>query len=135
MTKTDNTTAPMTPAQKQRLQQITSKLLHLARSVDDITMHALNGLATKINTGTQTTAKALKHFVDCHATHPNPSKVCRAGDMILNIHSDAAHSAAPQKPKVEQADLTWFRKIWTSCLCAINTKSFWKMGLEQVLCA
>ena len=59
-------------------------------------MHALNDPATKINTGTQTTVKALDHFLDHCATHPHPTKVCRASDMILNIHSDAAHLAAPE---------------------------------------
>lgn len=88
---TAENTAPMTPAQKQWLQQITGKFPCLARSVDGTTMHALNDLATKINTDTQTTAKALKHFLDCCATHPHPTKVCRAGDMTLNVHLDAAH--------------------------------------------
>ena len=51
MATIDNT-EPMTPAQKQRLQQICGKFFHLARSIDDTTMHTLDDLATKINTGT-----------------------------------------------------------------------------------
>ena len=95
MATVDNT-EPMTPAQKQRLQWITGKFPCLARSVNDTTMHALNDLATKINTGTQTTVKALEHFLDHCATHPNPSKVCRVSDIILNIHLDAAHLVASE---------------------------------------
>ena len=95
MATVDNT-KPMTPAQKQQLQQITGKFLYLARSVDDTTMHALNDLATKVNTGTQTTVNALKHFLDYYATHSHPKKVYRASDMILNIHSDAAYLVASE---------------------------------------
>ena len=49
MTKADGV-LPLTPSQKQQLQKITEKFLHLARSMDDTAMHALNKLANKINT-------------------------------------------------------------------------------------
>ena len=87
---------PMTQAQKHRLQQVTGKFLCLARSADDTTMHALNDPAIEINTGTQTTVKVLDHFLDHCATHSHPQKTCRASDMILNIHSDAACLVAPE---------------------------------------
>ena len=89
MTSIDNL-APMTKELKQQLQQITGKFLHLARAVDDTTMHVLNNLATKINTGTQSTAKSLTYFLNCCATHASPIKIHRTSDVTLNIHLDAA---------------------------------------------
>ena len=73
LTAIDNS-APLSPKQKLHLQQITGKFPCLARAADDTTMHALNDLATQINTGTQTTMQAATHFSNCCATHPIPPK-------------------------------------------------------------
>ena len=95
MVKVDNT-APMDKKQVKLLQQVCGTFLYYARAVDCTMLHALNDLATKVNTGTQETANALTHFLNYCASNPNAKIVYRASDMILYNHSDAAYLVASE---------------------------------------
>ena len=44
----------MTKDQVKFVQQVTGKLLFYARAIDNLMLHALNDIATKINQGTTT---------------------------------------------------------------------------------
>ena len=54
-------------------------------------MQALNDLCTATTRGTEETAKALEHFLNYCATHPDAEILYRASDMILTVDSDAAY--------------------------------------------
>ena len=54
----------MDKTQIKLLQQVCGTFLYYARAVDCTMLHALNDLATRVTDGTQTTVKALQHFLD-----------------------------------------------------------------------
>ena len=87
-------TNPMTPVQTKLLQQVCGTFLYYTRAVDCTMLHALNDLATRVKDGTQKTVKALNHFLDYCATHPEAVVLYRASDMVLHNHSDAAYLVA-----------------------------------------
>ena len=64
---------PLTKTQVKLLQQVCGQFLYYARAVDATMLHALNDLATKVNNGTQETAKALTHFLNYCAANPDAS--------------------------------------------------------------
>ena len=80
MTKIDET-EPMTKAQIKLLQQVCGQFLYYARAVDSTMLHALNDLSTKVNSGTQETAKALTHFLNYCASNPNTSIKYHSSDI------------------------------------------------------
>ena len=86
----------MDKTQIKLLQQVCGTFLYYARAVDCTMLHALNDLATRVTDGTQTTMKALQHFLDYCATYPEATVLYRASDMILHNHSDAAYLVATQ---------------------------------------
>ena len=63
--------------------------------LEDTVLHALNELASQQAKGTEQTIKAMLHFPNCAATHPDAEKVHKASDMMLAVDSDAAHLVAP----------------------------------------
>ena len=65
--------------------------LYYTRAVDYTMLHALNDLATRVNDGTQKTVKALNHFLNHCATHPEATVLYRVSNMILHNHCDAAN--------------------------------------------
>jgi hypothetical protein len=73
-------------------------------------LHALNGLATQITTGNQSTAAAMTHFLDYCATNPDAKLIYRASDMILKNDSDAAYLVAPGA-KSRAGGHTYFRNL------------------------
>ena len=81
----------MNPSQKKHLEQVIVKFLYTARTIDNTKMHSLNNLAIQTHSSTQKTVQATTHFLDYCSTNPNATKLYRASDMILNIHSDAAY--------------------------------------------
>lgn len=95
MAKVDNS-APMDKKQKTLLQQVCGTFLYYTRAVDCTMLYALNNLATKVNSGTQETAKASTHFLNYCAIHADSTMVYRASDMILYNHSDAAYLVASE---------------------------------------
>ena len=76
---------------KAKLQQVCGKFLYYGRAVDDTMLHALNGLSTRVNDGTEMTMEALTHFLDYCYDNPNAVKLYKSSDMILHIDSDAAY--------------------------------------------
>ena len=56
--------------------------------------HALNELCITATKGTQSTAKALVHFLNYCASHPKAEIIYRRSDMILTMDSDAAYLVA-----------------------------------------
>ena len=86
-----DTSAKMNKEQVKLLQMVCGTFLYYARAVDCTMLHALNHLATKVNTGTQETANALTHFLNYCATNPDATVVHKASDMIIHNHSDASY--------------------------------------------
>ena len=58
--------------------------------------HALNELASQQSKGTEETTKAMLHFLDCAATHPDAEKAHRASETTLAVGGGAACLVAPQ---------------------------------------
>lgn len=90
-----DTTEPLSKAEAKRLQQIGGKFLYYVRTIDDTMMHALNTLATQVTSGTQRTNQTIQHFLDYCSSNPEATKLYKASDMILKIHSDAAYLVEP----------------------------------------
>ena len=88
-------TREMTKTEILYLQQICGKFLYYARAIDDTMLHGLNDLAAQQSKGTEATIKAMLHFLNYAATHPDAKKVYKASDMILSVDSDAAYLVAP----------------------------------------
>jgi len=59
-------------------------------------MHALNGLASQITTGTMKTKIAIECFLNYSATYPNATIMYRASDMIIRCDADAAYLVSPK---------------------------------------
>jgi hypothetical protein len=78
------------------LQQVCGKFLYYARTINDTMMHSLNVLATRVSNGTTKTKGAMTHFLQYCQTNPNSTKLCRACDMILTIHSDVSYVVEPE---------------------------------------
>ena len=89
-------TEPMDKTQIKLLQQVCRTFLYYARVVDCTMLHALNNLSTRVTDGTQTTVKAVKHFLDYYATNSEATVLYQASDMILHNHSDAAYLVVTQ---------------------------------------
>ena len=79
---TINKTNPMTTVQTKLLQQVDGTFLYYVRAVDCTMLHALSDLATRVKDGTQKIVKALNHFLDYSATHPEAVVLYQASDMI-----------------------------------------------------
>eukprot|EP00978_Attheya_sp_CCMP212_P001211 scaffold2532_cov42-Attheya_sp.AAC.3 len=59
-------------------------------------LHALNKLCIAATKGNDATAKALDHFMNYCATHPDAEIIYRRSNMILQIDSDTAYLVAPK---------------------------------------
>ena len=78
------------------LQKVIGTFLFYSRAIDNTMAHALNTLASAQANGTQQTKKAMTHFLQYCATHPNAKIRFKASDMILKIHSDASYLTAKE---------------------------------------
>ena len=70
--------------------------MYYARTIDDTMMHALNMLATQVTSGTQRTTQVIQHFLNYCASNQEATKLYKASDMILKVHSDAAYLIKPE---------------------------------------
>ena len=86
----------MDDKEKKRLQQVVGVFLYYARAVDPTMLHALNVLATQQAKGTENTIKAMNHFLNYCATHPDATIRYHASDMILHVHTDASYLSEPE---------------------------------------
>ena len=85
-----------TDKQIRHVQEVCGKFLYPARTVDNTMLHALNELCIAATKGNNATVKALDHFMNYCATHPDAEIIYRRSDMILQIDSDAAYLVAPK---------------------------------------
>lgn len=88
--------APLSPPERTRLQEIIGTLLYYARAVDSSMLVALGSLAAAQSKGTQATAKACTHLLNYCATHPHAVVRYKASAMVLHVHSDASYLSEPQ---------------------------------------
>jgi hypothetical protein len=92
--KTD-TSSPLPPAGKTRVQKVVGSFLYYGRAVDITILKALNTLARQQSAPTTKTAETTNHLLDYLATHPDTSIRYYASEMILQLHSDASYSNEP----------------------------------------
>lgn len=91
-----NSTPPLDTSGIQYIQRAVGKFLFYARAIDLTMLHALNDIAISASKGTEATMRALKHFLDYAASHPDTKLLYQASDMILRTYSDAAYLVAPK---------------------------------------
>ena len=86
-----DTSAPLLPAARTRLQEIVGTLLYYARAVDSTMLVALGTLASAQTKGTEATATAVTQLLNYCATHPDATLRYHSSAMILHVHSDASY--------------------------------------------
>ena len=86
----------LSPQEIKYIQQVVGQFYYYARAIDNTMQHALNEIAIATLHGTQQTKKAIDHFLNYCATHPDAAILYRASDMILMGDSDGAYLVAPQ---------------------------------------
>jgi Reverse transcriptase (RNA-dependent DNA polymerase) len=91
-----DTTAPLTPPQVTRPQEIIGVFLYYARAIDSSMLVALGSLAAAQSNATEATNIAALQLMDYAHTNPNASVRYHASDMILHIHSDASYLSEPK---------------------------------------
>ena len=79
------------PEQIKFIQQVVSTFIFFGRAVDPTLAAALSTIASRQNKGTDATMEATKQLLDYIATHPNPSIVYLASDMILAMDTDGSY--------------------------------------------
>ena len=87
----EDTSTPMLPHEKTRLQEIVGTLLHYGRTIDSTILVALGTIATAQTTGTEATTQAITQLLNYCATHPDATIRYVASEMHLHIHSDASY--------------------------------------------
>lgn len=92
----EDTSAPLNPVQKRRIQQIVGAGLYYGRAVDNTILVALGSLASEQANPTESTEQRANQLLDYLTTHPDAKIQFRASDMILNIHSDASYLSEPR---------------------------------------
>jgi hypothetical protein len=96
LTAPPDTTEPLSPAAKTRLQEVIGTLLYYARAIDSTMLVALGTLASAQSQGTKATALAITQLLNYCATHPDATVRYHASDMHLHIHSDASYLSERQ---------------------------------------
>jgi hypothetical protein len=86
-----DTSPPLSTEQIKCIQQVVGTFIFFGRAVDPTLTAALSAIASRQNKGTEATMKATKQLLDYIATHPNPSIVYLASDMILALDTDGSH--------------------------------------------
>jgi hypothetical protein len=86
-----DTSTPLLPAARTRLQEVIGTLLYYARAVDSTMLVALGTLASAQSTGTEATAIAVTQLLNYCATHPDATLRYHASAMVLHVHSDASY--------------------------------------------
>lgn len=90
-----DTSTPLSPARKKRIQQIVGSLLYYARAVDNTILMAVNDLAAQQAHATVATEAHAHKLLNYLATHPNATVTFKPSDMTLQVHSDASYLSAP----------------------------------------
>ena len=92
---TDNS-APLTPHETTRLQQIIGTFLYYARAIDNTMLVALGTLAAAQTKGTRHTMEAAVQLLNYTAINQNAAIRYTKGNMIPYAHSDASYLSEPQ---------------------------------------
>jgi hypothetical protein len=90
-TTPDDTSTPLSPTAKTRLQEIIGTLLFYGRAIDSTILIALGTLASAQATGTEATSLAITQLLNYCASHPDATVRYHASGMYLHIHSDASY--------------------------------------------
>jgi len=90
-TDTPDESRPMDKKETKTLQEIIGTFLYYARAVDLTMLPALGTLASAQTEGTEETLKAVTHFLNYAATHPEAYVRFKKSKMILHGHSDGSH--------------------------------------------
>jgi hypothetical protein len=86
-----DTSSPLSPEQIKFIQQVIGTFIFFGNAVDPTLAAALSAIASRQNKGTEDTMKATRQLLDYIATHPNPSIVYLASDMILALDIDGSY--------------------------------------------
>ena len=89
------------------VQQVTGTCLDYGRTVDPTMLVALSAIAASQSAPTEQTLEQTLFFLDYAATHPDAILTYCAGDMVLNIHSDASYLSEPKTTR-SRARGHWF---------------------------
>ena len=92
----EDTTTPVPPEIKTKIQQIIGSLLYYGRAVDNTILVALNAIASQQANATKATLSKVHQLLDYVATHPNATLVYTPSQMFLKIHSDASYLSEPK---------------------------------------
>jgi hypothetical protein len=84
-------TAPLSPEDRKRLQEVIGTLLYYSRAIDSTMLVTLGTLAAAQTISTQATAAACTQLLNYCATHPDGIIRYHASEMILHVHSDASY--------------------------------------------
>jgi len=87
----EDASAPLSPTQINRLQQITGTLLYYAIAVDPTMLVALGDIASEQTKATIKTLAKVEWLLDYAASNPLATIRYTASGMILYIHSDASY--------------------------------------------
>ena len=90
-----DTSPPLSPPNKTKVQQIVKCLLYYVRALDNTILVALNTIAQSQSNPTQHTAKLRYHLLNCCATYHNVGLRYHKDDTVLHIHSDTSYLIAP----------------------------------------
>lgn len=90
-----DTSAPIKPEERKRVEQVCGLFLCYARAVDPTMLHALNVLATQQDKDTKQTVKQIENFLKYCVTCSNAKIRYCASDMKLWIHSDTSYLNEP----------------------------------------
>ena len=90
-----DTSEPLTAEGITRIQQIVGYYLYYGRAIDSTQLIALGTIGTAMSKATENTNKAVTHFLDYVATHPEATVRFYKSDMVLRIDSDASYLSEP----------------------------------------
>jgi hypothetical protein len=83
--------APLSPSDKHRIQEIVGVFLYYGRAVDSTMLVALSTIASAQSTGTEKTLDAVVQLLNYAASNPDATVRFTASDMYLWGHSDASY--------------------------------------------
>jgi hypothetical protein len=96
LTDPADTSRPLEPPEKTRIQEIVGTLVYYARAVDSTMLVALSAIASAQANGTEQTVDKVVQLLNYAATHPDATVRYIASDMCLWVHSDASYLSEPQ---------------------------------------
>jgi hypothetical protein len=99
-TMPNNTSTPLTPTERTRLQEIIGTLLYYGRAIDSTIPVALGTLTAAAQTnGTKETAQAVTQLLNYCVSRPDASVCYHASAMHLHIHRGASYLVSVAKAR------------------------------------